>query len=115
MKNRNWYGKCPNPDIRFTTRASTRAYPIVTGRGSYRASLFQFILDNANAARLVSSHGPWPACRTRGIGRSVLRAPWKYDPADALGVAMHPEKAFPRPQSEHRTAGDGECGWFALL
>src|SRR5207253_4549366 len=80
MKNRNWYGKCPSPDIRFTTRASTWAYPIVTGSGSYRASLFQFILDSANAARLVSSQGPWPACRIRRIGRGVLRAPWKYDP-----------------------------------
>ena len=34
MKNRNWYGMVPNPDMRFTTRANTWANPIVTGKGS---------------------------------------------------------------------------------
>ena len=47
MKNRNWYGIEPSTGIRLTTRASTFAYSIVTGKASYKASLFQSMLESA--------------------------------------------------------------------
>jgi len=63
MDNRDRYGADPSQRIRFATRASTVACPIVTGSGSCSASSLQFIFDGANAARAVSSDG-----RTREMG-----------------------------------------------
>jgi hypothetical protein len=78
--------------MRFTILAKVLANARVTGRRSYKPSLFQFILVNPSSARVVSSQPPCPANRRTRSGAGIRSGGYLLCVAlkqhgDALAVA----------------------------